>query len=401
MANKNEQSNRDSTKLATNLVHGGRMRSEYCETSEGMFLTSGYCYPDAETAQARMAGDEPGFVYSRYANPTVKMLEDKLALIEGAEACTCTASGMAAISAALIAPCQQGDRIVAAKALFGSCTWILKNLMPKFGVEVDFVDATNLDEWKEALSKPTRIVLIESPSNPLLEGADIAAIAELTHSAGAELVVDNVFATPMGQKPLELGADWVVYSCTKHMDGQGRVLAGAILGKQEAMKDVFESYLRHTGPAISPFNAWVILKGLETLELRVERMADTAAKVADALADHPAVAKVRYPGREDHPEYEIFQKQQSGGGSLIAFSFDGGKEEAFKALNALNIVSISNNLGDAKSLICHPTTTTHRTLSDEEKAEVGLDDSWVRLSIGLEHPDDLIQDFKQALDILL
>ncbi len=401
MANKNEQSNRDSTKLATNLVHGGRMRSEYCETSEGMFLTSGYCYPDAETAQARMAGDEPGFVYSRYANPTVKMLEDKLALIEGAEACTCTASGMAAISAALIAPCQQGDRIVAAKALFGSCTWILKNLMPKFGVEVDFVDATNLDEWKEALSKPTRIVLIESPSNPLLEGADIAAIAELTHAAGAELVVDNVFATPMGQKPLELGADWVVYSCTKHMDGQGRVLAGAILGKQDAMKDVFESYLRHTGPAISPFNAWVILKGLETLELRVERMADTAAKVADALADHPAVAKVRYPGRKDHPEYEIFQKQQSGGGSLIAFSFDGGKEEAFKALNALNIVSISNNLGDAKSLICHPTTTTHRTLSDEEKAEVGLDDSWVRLSIGLEHPDDLIQDFKQALDILL
>lgn len=401
MANKNEQSNRDSTKLATNLVHGGRMRSEYCETSEGMFLTSGYCYPDAETAQARMAGDEPGFVYSRYANPTVKMLEDKLALIEGAEACTCTASGMAAISAALIAPCQQGDRIVAAKALFGSCTWILKNLMPKFGVEVDFVDATNLDEWKEALSKPTRIVLIESPSNPLLEGADIAAIAELTHAAGAELVVDNVFATPMGQKPLELGADWVVYSCTKHMDGQGRVLAGAILGKQEAMKNVFESYLRHTGPAISPFNAWVILKGLETLELRVERMADTAAKVADALADHPAVAKVRYPGREDHPEYEIFQKQQSGGGSLIAFSFDGGKEEAFKALNALNIVSISNNLGDAKSLICHPTTTTHRTLSDEEKAEVGLDDSWVRLSIGLEHPDDLIKDFKQALDILL
>ncbi len=398
MADKNEQSKRDSTKLATNLVHGGRIRSEHCETSEGMYLTSGYCYPDAETAQARMAGDEPGYVYSRYANPTIKMLEDKLAIIEGAEACRCTASGMAAISAALIAPCQQGDRIVAAKALFGSCTWILKNLMPKFGIEAEFVDANDMDAWKEALSKPTRLVLIESPSNPLLEGADIAAIAELTHAAGAELVVDNVFATPLGQKPLELGADWVVYSCTKHMDGQGRVLAGAILGKKEAMDDIFDGYLKHTGPAISPFNAWVVLKGLETLELRVDRMASTAAKVADFIADHPAIAEVRYPGRKDHPQYEIFQKQQSNGGTLIALSFKGGKEAAFKALNALQLVTISNNLGDAKSLICHPTTTTHRTLSDEEKAEVGLDDSWVRLSIGLEHPEDLIDDFKQALD---
>lgn len=398
MADKNEQSKRDSTKLATNLVHGGRIRSEHCETSEGMYLTSGYCYPDAETAQARMAGDEPGYVYSRYANPTIKMLEDKLAIIEGAEACRCTASGMAAISAALIAPCQQGDRIVAAKALFGSCTWILKNLMPKFGIEAEFVDANDMDAWKEALSKPTRLVLIESPSNPLLEGADIAAIAELTHAAGAELVVDNVFATPLGQKPIELGADWVVYSCTKHMDGQGRVLAGAILGKKEAMDDIFDGYLKHTGPAISPFNAWVVLKGLETLELRVDRMASTAAKVADFIADHPAIAEVRYPGRKDHPQYEIFQKQQSNGGTLIALSFKGGKEAAFKALNALQLVTISNNLGDAKSLICHPTTTTHRTLSDEEKAEVGLDDSWVRLSIGLEHPEDLIEDFKQALD---
>ena len=398
MADKNEQSKRDSTKLATNLVHGGRIRSEHCETSEAMYLTSGYCYPNAETAQARMAGDEPGFVYSRYANPTIQMLEDKLALIEGAEACRCTASGMAAISAALIAPCQKGDRIVAAKALFGSCTWILKNLMPKFGIETVFVDANDMDAWKEALSKPARLVLIESPSNPLLEAADIAAISELAHAAGAELVVDNVFATPMGQKPLQLGADWVVYSCTKHMDGQGRVLAGAILGKKEAMDEIFDGYLKHTGPAISPFNAWVILKGLETLELRVDRMEDTAAKVADFIAAHPAIAEVRYPGREDHPQYNIFQKQQSGGGSLIAISFKDGKEAAFKTLNALEIVTISNNLGDAKSLICHPTTTTHRTLSDDEKAEVGLNDSWVRLSVGLEHPEDLIKDFKQALD---
>ncbi len=401
MADNNEKSNQDTPKLATTLVHGGRMRSEYCETSEGLFLTSGYCYPNAETAQARMAGDEPGFVYSRYANPTIKMLEDKLAMIEGAEACRCTSSGMAAISAALIAPCKQGDRIVAAKALFGSCTWILKNLMPKFGIEAEFVDGDDLDAWKAALSKPTRLVLIESPSNPLLDGVDIKAIADLTHAAGAELVVDNVFATPLGQKPLELGADWVVYSATKHMDGQGRVLAGAILGKKEAMDEIFDSYLKHTGPAISPFNAWIVLKGLETLELRVSRMNQTAATLADFIADHPAVAAVRYPGRKDHPHYDIFQKQQSEGGSLIAISLKGGKESAFKLLNGLDIVTISNNLGDAKSLICHPTTTTHRTLSDEEKAEVGLNDSWVRLSIGLEHPDDLIADFSKALDLAL
>ncbi len=398
MTDDNGQSNRESQHLATALIHAGRMRTDFCETSEGMFLTSGYTYPNAETARARMAGDEPGFVYSRYANPTIKMLEDRLAEIEGAECCRTTSSGMAAIAAALIAPCKQGDRIVAAKALFGSCTWILKNLMPKFGIETEFVDGSDLDAWAAALSKPTRLVLIESPSNPLLDGVDIQAVADLTHKAGAELVVDNVFATPLYQKPLELGADWVVYSCTKHMDGQGRVLGGAILGKKDAMDEVFDGYLKHTGPALSPFNAWVILKGLETLELRVSRMAETAAKLADFLADHPGVAQVRYPGRNDHPHRAIFEKQMTSGGTLVSFSFAGGQDAAFRALNKLQTIAISNNLGDAKSLVCHPATTTHRTLSDEEKAEVGLDASWVRLSVGLEHADDLINDLSQALD---
>ena len=327
-----------------------------------MYLTSGYVYPDAETAQARMAGDEPGFVYSRYANPTMRMLEDKLSLLEGAEACYCTASGMAAIHAALVAPCKTGDRVVAARALFGSCTWILKNVLPKFGVETIFVDGEDLDQWREALSQPTRLVLIESPSNPLLDAVDIAAVSELAHKVGAEVIVDNVFATPILQKPLELGADWVTYSATKHMDGGGRVLGGAILGNREQLKDTFESYLRHTGPAMSPFNAWTILKGLETLELRVNRMSETAAAIADMLAAHPAIDAVRYPGRSDHPHYAIHSRQMSSGGTLAAFSLKGGKDAAFKVMNALKIVSISNNLGDAKSLICHPGTTTHRTL---------------------------------------
>ena len=383
--------------VSTNLVHGGGMRSEFGETSEALFLTSGYVYPDAETAQARMAGDIPGYVYSRYANPTVRMLEEKLALLEGAETCRITASGMAAISAALVAPCQQGDRIVAARALFGSCTWILNNLLPKFGVETEFVDGADLDAWKTALSRPARLVLVESPSNPLLEAVDIKAVCDLAHAAGAEVIVDNVFATPLLQKPFELGADWVVYSLTKHMDGQGRVLAGAILGKKEAMEDTFDQYLRHTGPAVSPFNAWTVLKGLETLDIRVERMTSTASVLADFLAEHAAVRDVRYPGRHDHPQSDVHTKQMKNGGSLIAFSLNGGQPSAFKLLNALNVISISNNLGDAKSLICHPATTTHRTLSDEERAMVGLDDSWVRLSVGLEHPDDLKNDLDQAL----
>lgn len=386
---------------ATRLVHGGVSRTPFCETSEGLFLTSGYVYRDAETAAARLAGDAPGYVYSRYANPTLKMLEDRLALMEGAAACRLTASGMAAIHAALVAPVQPGDRIVASRALFSSCFWILNNLMPKNGVEVEFVDGADLAAWETALSRPVRSVLIETPSNPLLDAVDIAAVAELTHKAGGRLIVDNVFATPMLQSPLELGADWVVYSCTKHMDGQGRVLAGAILGRDaEELNEVFDAYLKHTGPALSPFNAWTILKGLETLPLRVEKMSANAARLADFLADHPAVNAVRYPGRADHPHHAVHTRQMSAGGTMTAFSLAGGQAAAFRALNALELIKISNNLGDAKSLICHPATTTHRTLGEQERAQIGLDDSWVRLSVGLEDAEDLIEDLEQALSSL-
>ena len=396
--------NSSSRKLrqATRLIHSGGLRSEFGETSEAMYLTSGYAYPDAETAEAKLAGDMPGYVYSRYANPTLSMLEGRLiALEQGATCCKVTASGMAAIHAALVAPVQSGDRIVASSALFGSCIWILNNLMPKYGVEVEYVDGSDMAAWERALSRPVRSVLIESPSNPLLDAVDIAAVAELTHKAGGQLIVDNVFATPILQHPLELGADWAVYSCTKHMDGQGRVLAGAILGRDaEAMEEIFDGYLKHTGPALAPFNAWTILKGLETLQLRVGQMSQNAAHVADFLAAHPKVAAVRYPGRKDHPHYDVHARQMSSGGTLIAVSVDGGKEAAFKLLNSLELVTISNNLGDAKTLMCHPATTTHRTLSDEEKAKTGLDDSWLRLSVGLEDAEDICDDLGRALDQL-
>lgn len=382
----------------TQAVRGGTMRSEHGETAEALYLTSGFVYDSAEQAAARMAGDEPGFVYSRYANPTVRMLEDRLKALEGAEACRITSSGMGAISSALVAPCETGDRVVAASALFGSCRWIVGQLMPRFGIETEFVPGHDLEAWARALSRPAKLVLIESPANPLLDGVDIAAVAELAHKAGALLVVDNVFATPILQKPLELGADVSVYSATKHMDGQGRVLAGAILGREEWITEHVDPYLRHTGPAPSPFNAWVVLKGLETLHLRVERASATAAELADAIAGHASVAAVRYPGRPDHPQYDMHRRQMESGGTLIALSLKGGRAEAFRFLNALRLINISNNLGDAKSLACHPSTTTHRALSEEEQAAMGLDESWVRLSIGLEAVPDLRADLLAALD---
>ncbi len=382
---------------ASILVRGGTERSSWGETSEALILTSGYVYDSAEQAAARMSGDEPGYVYSRYNNPTVSMLEKRLALLEGAEMAIATASGMAAIAASLIAPCRAGDRIVAASELFGSCRWILSELMPRYGIETEFVDGADLDAWKKALSRPAQSVLIESPSNPLLSGVDVAAVADLAHAAGARLIVDNVFATPLLQKPFELGADQVVYSATKHMDGQGRVLAGVILGKKADLEDTIQPYLRHTGPAISPFNAWVILKGLETLELRLARQCDTAERLADVIAGHDAVAAIRYPGRKDHPHHAIHKKQMSRGGSLMAVSFKGGQKAAFRFLNALKLVDISNNLGDAKSLACHPSSTTHRALSEEDRAAMGLDASWVRISIGLEDGGDLEADMLQAL----
>ncbi|MDZ4761932.1 MAG: O-succinylhomoserine sulfhydrylase [Alphaproteobacteria bacterium] len=389
--------NNPSWRPATQLVRGGQTRSQHGETSEALFLTSGFVYPSAERHAARMAGDEGGYIYSRYANPTVRMFEERLALLEGAEDCRATASGMAAIHTMLVAPCQPGDRIVAARQLFSSCIWILKNICPKMGVQVDWVDGANLDEWRVACSQPVKFALIETPTNPLLDAIDISGVADLVHRAGGELIVDNVFASPILQKPLEHGADWIVYSATKHMDGQGRVLGGAILGKTKAIEDHIQQYYRHTGPAMSPFNAWVLVKGLETLDVRVGRMSDNAATVADRLANHPSVAAVRYPGRGDHPHRAIHARQMTSGGTLVAFSLKGGKAAAFDMLNRLGMIDISNNLGDSKSLITHPATTTHRTLTEEERAAIGLDDSWIRLSVGLEDAEDIAADLEQAL----
>ena len=390
----------DDWALATRLVRSGTMRSEFGETSEAMFLTSGYAYDSAEQAAARMSGDEEGYVYSRYGNPTNQMLAERLAALEGAETCRVTASGMGAISSAMIAPCSAGDRVVAASALFGSCRHICSTILPRYGVETEFVKGSDLEAWKRALSKPTRLVLIESPSNPLLEAVDIAAVAELAHAAGALLVVDNVFATPVFQKPLELGADITVYSATKHMDGQGRVLLGAILGQSEFIEEHIDPWLRHTGPAASPFNSWVVLKGLETIDLRVRQASHNAARLADAIAAHPNIQKVHYPGRSDHPDYEVHQKQMESGGTLIAFSVKGARAEAFKVLNSFELIDISNNLGDTKSLACHPCSTTHRALNEEEQAEMGLDESWIRLSVGLEDAGDLERDLMQAFNAL-
>lgn len=384
-------------KPATQAVRGGLMRSQYGEISEAIYLTSGYAYDSAEQAMRRMAGEEEGFVYSRYGSPTAEMLQQRLTLIEGAEACRVTGSGMGAISSAILAPLKAGDRVVAATALFGSCRWIIANQMPKFGIEAVFVDGANLEEWKREIANGCQLVLIESPANPLLDGVDIEAVAKLAHAAGAILVVDNVFATPVLQRPLEMGADVVAYSATKHMDGQGRVLCGAILTTEKRMSDVYDPWLRHMGPAASPFNAWVVLKGLETMQLRVEAQSRTAARLADALAADPAVAAVRYPHRKDHPHYEIHRKQMTMGGTLLALSLKGGQEAAFRFLNGLKIVDICNNLGDTKTLACHPSTTTHRALTDAEQAAMGLDRSWVRVSVGLEDADDLEADLLGAL----
>lgn len=383
---------------ATQLVRGGLTRSQHGETSEALFLNSGFVYDTPEEQSERMGGNAPGYIYSRYANPTVRMFEERLAMLEGAEDCRATASGMAAIHTMLVAPIKPGDRIVATRALFSSCVWILKNVMPKMGVAVDWVDGSDVADWERALSKPCRFTLVETPSNPLLDAVDLRAVADLTHAAGGEMIVDNVFASPILQRPLEFGADWVVYSATKHMDGQGRVLGGAILGRKKAIEDEIQPHYRHTGPSMSPFNAWVLLKGLETLDLRVRRMSDNARSIADHLAGHPAVQAVRYPGRSDHPHHNIHASQMpSGGGSLVAVSLKGGQSAAYQMLNRLQLIDISNNLGDAKSLATHPASTTHRTLTDEERAAIGLDGSWVRLSVGLEDVRDIADDLDQAL----
>lgn len=383
---------------ATRLVHAGTLRSQYAETSEALFLTQGFVYESAEQAEARFKGEDAGFIYSRFSNPTVAMFEQRMAELEGAEAARATASGMAAVTATLIGQLKAGDHVVAAKALFGSCRYVIEELLPRFGVTSTLVDGTELAQWQAAVRPETKVFFLESPTNPTLEILDIEAIAKIAKSAGATLVVDNVFATPLLQSPLKLGADCVVYSATKHIDGQGRCLAGVILASEKFINDHIHTYLRQTGPSISPFNAWVMLKGLETLELRVERQIANAVKVADALAGHAAVERVIYPFRDDHPQAELARRQMRAGGTLVTFEVKGGKAEAFKVANALKITRISNNLGDTKSLITHPSTTTHQRFEEDARLGMGIRQGMLRFSAGIESADDLIADFAQALD---
>lgn len=382
----------------TRLVHAGSLRSQYGETSEALFLTQGHVYQTAEECEARFRGESEGYLYARFSNPTIEMFERRMAALEGAEAARATASGMAAVTAAILAQVRAGDHVVAAKALFGSSRWLTDELLPRFGVETTLVDGEDLDQWRAAVRPNTRTALIESPANPTLGIVDIAAVADIVHSVGGTLVVDNVFATPLWQSPLELGADCVVYSTTKHIDGQGRCLGGVILGSEAFIQAHVFNFLRQTGPAMSPFNAWVMLKGLETLAVRVRQQTANAAAVADALASHPMVTRLIYPGRPDHPQAELIRRQMRGGSNLIALEVKRGKAGAFRFMNALQVVKISNNLGDAKSLITHPATTTHQRFDDAARAAMGVTDGLLRLSVGLEHHEDLIADLHAALD---
>ncbi|HYC17793.1 MAG TPA: O-succinylhomoserine sulfhydrylase [Pseudolabrys sp.] len=382
----------------TRLVHAGTLRSQFGETSEALFLTQGYVYPTAEDCEARFSGKMPGYVYSRYSNPTMSMFEQRMAALEGAEAARSTATGMAAVTTALMGLVKSGDHVVAARALFGSCRWVIEEWLPRFGVTSTLVNGTDLEAWKKAVQKNTKVFFLETPTNPTLEVIDIAAVADIAHNAGARLVVDNVFATPLYQSPLALGADCVVYSATKHIDGQGRVLGGVILGSEKLIIDHYHQMLRQTGPSLSPFNAWVLLKSLETLPVRVQRQTDNAGAVANALAGHKKLARLIYPGRPDHPQAEIVRKQMRAGSTLCSFEVKGGKLAAFRFLNGLRLIGITNNLGDAKSLVTHPTTTTHQRLTPEQRAELDIGDGLIRFSAGLEHPDDLIEDLLMALD---
>ena len=384
--------------LETQLVHGGAMRSQFGEVSEAIFLNSGFCYDSAETAEKRFNGEEPGFVYSRYRNPTLAMLEDRLCLLEGAEHCIAVASGMAAVFASLMGVLKAGDRVLANRVLFGSCHYIINEILPRFGITTELVDGPDVAAWEKALSTPAQAVFIESPANPTLQLTDIAAVCKLAKKAGALVIVDNVFATPIYQKPLALGADMVVYSTTKYFDGQGRTLGGAILGSKALLEEKILPFHRHTGPALSPFNAWVILKGLETLPMRMERHTRNAQAIAQAMKKHSAVTEVLYPGLKSFPQYALQQQQATGAGGLIAFTLKGGKAAAFKFLNALSIVAISNNLGDAKSLATHPATTTHSNIDATARAAIGITDGTLRLSVGLESIADLVRDITAALD---
>jgi O-succinylhomoserine sulfhydrylase len=389
--------NRPTLHPDTLLVHGGAMRSPFGETSEALYLNSGYVYENAEEAEARFKGEADGYVYSRYASPTNSMLETRLALMEGAQAARTTATGMAAVTSALFCYLKAGDHVVAARALFGACRFVIEELLPRFGVSSTLVDGRDLNAWRAAVRDNTRVLFCETPANPTLELVDLAQVSAIARDARALFMVDNVFATPMLQKPLQHGADVVIYSATKHIDGQGRCLGGAILGTNAFVDEYLRNFLRQTGPSLSPFNAWVLLKGLETLPLRVERHVSNAAAIADWLAEQPAIARVSYPGRSEHPQHDIAKRQMTAGGPLVAFTLKADKAQTFAFMNALRVIKISNNLGDAKSLIAHPATTTHQRLTDEAKAELGISGGLVRLSVGIEHVGDLIADLDQAV----
>lgn len=387
----------ESWRPETKLVHSGTLRSSFGETSEALFLTQGYVYENSATAEARFKGESPGYQYSRFSNPTVAMFEQRMAALEGAEAARATATGMAAVTVALLGQLKAGDHIVAAKALFGSCRYVVEDFLPRYGIPCTLVDGTDLDQWRKAVRPNTKTFFFESPTNPTLEVIDIEAVAKIAREAGATLVVDNVFATALYQSPLKFGADCVVYSATKHIDGQGRCLGGVILASEKFIQDNVHTLIRQTGPSLSPFNAWVLLKGLETMPVRIERQSQTARAIADKLAGQKKITRLIYPGRPDHPQAKLVARQMTGGSNLIAFEIAGGKAEAFRFQDALRIVKISNNLGDAKSLITHPATTTHQRLTPAQRAELGISDGVVRLSVGLEHQDDLLEDVVTAL----
>ncbi|QFS84072.1 O-succinylhomoserine sulfhydrylase [Roseivivax sp. THAF40] len=385
-------------KTRTNLVHGGTRRSQYGELSEAIFLTQGFVYPSAEAAESRfIEAGEDEFIYARYGNPTVRMFEERIALLEGTEDGFATASGMAAVNGALMSMLKAGDHLVSARALFGSCLYIVEEILPRFGVEVTLVDGADLQQWRDAVRDDTKAVFFESMSNPTLELVDVEAVAEIAHAKGAKVIVDNVFSTPVFSDAVAQGADVIIYSATKHMDGQGRTLGGVILGTRDHIRKVVEPYMKHTGGSMSPFTAWVLLKGLETIDLRVRAQNANAEEIAAALSDNPHLSRVLYPGLESHPQHALAVRQMGAGGTMIAFEVKGGKEAAFRFMNALEVILISNNLGDAKTIATHPATTTHQRLAADLKAQLGITDGLIRLSVGLEDAEDLVGDIEQAL----
>lgn len=390
--------NRDITtkwRPATQAIRGGTWRSEHGETSEALFLTSGYCYDDAQSVAARFAGDEEGMTYSRLQNPTVQMLEERIALLEGSEAARCQASGMAAMTAALLCQLKAGDHVVAAKAAFGSCRWLTDNLLPKFGIETTAIDAFVNEEWDKAIRPNTKVFFFETPANPTMDLVDMAYVCALAKAHGITTVVDNAFATPVLQRPLDFGADVVAYSATKLMDGQGRVLAGAVCGRRDFIEDVLMPFQRNTGPTLSPFNAWVVLKGLETLDLRAQRQSENALVVGRFLEGR--VPKILHPGLASHPQYDLAQKQMKACGPIFSLVLDGGREQAHALLNALQLIDISNNIGDSRSLMTHPASTTHHGVGPETREAMGVVEGMLRINVGLEDTQDLIEDLDQAL----